>query len=205
MNIPNVDFIYINPLDLEKIYTKLVRLVFQSPSCPLVLSEEESNQNIKAFSDKDFLKREAKKGKDVYVTVIYNVNNQLNFDYINKKNKGGLIRSNMIEAVFTLIFRIGKSRSAIRSLGSQMITDQEALSDIILFAKKALALNNNNSDLNTTTLELITHKNKQYRVNLELSSVEEETDIEDENALSTGDQFQYYVKNVTFKTIILIL
>ena len=67
-----------------------------------------------------------------------------------------------------------------------------------------MTLNNNNQDLNIISLENVEYGGVNYGFNLKLSNVISETGIEDEGSLTGSDQYQYYVKNITIKTIIII-
>ena len=194
-----------NPFDLEQAYAKVVRRLVQKNECPITLSDIEAKKQILAFVDRPYSKRQASSiDKALFVSVIFDPNEEVNTKYINKQNKAGGFKSKSIEAVFTLQFRISKSTKGIRDVGGQKFTDVRVLDNIVNFARHGLTLNNNNQDLNTVSLENVEYGGVNYGFNLKLSNVISETGIQDEGSLTGGDQYQYYVKNITIKTIIII-
>ena len=194
---------YLNQFDLEQVYAKLVRVLVQKTECPITLTQTQANNQVLAFVDRPYIKRKSVSGKDFFISVIYDIEDPINSIYLNRENRAGIIQSKSVEAVFVLQLRIGKSKSGVRSIDSTYITDQNVLFNISNFIKEGLTLNNNNLDVNLTTLENIEYKNKNYDVNLELSKISSETNIEDEASLTGGDEYQYWVKNLTIQTIII--
>ena len=194
---------YLNQFDLEQVYAKLVRVLVQKTECPIVLTQAQANKQVLAFVDKPYTKRKSTSGKDFFVSVIYDSEDPTNSAYLNRENRAGITQPKTIEAVFVLQLRIGKSKSGVRSINGVNMTDQNVLYNISNFIKEGLTLNNNNQDINLITLENIEYKNKYYDVNLELSKINFETNIEDEASLTGGDEYQYWVKNLTIQTIII--
>lgn len=194
-----------SPFDLEQAYARIVRRLVQKNDCPITLSELEAKKQVIAFVDRPYTKRQASSiDKALFVTVIFDPNEEINIKYINKQNKAGYFKSKSIEAVFTLQFRISKSAKGIRNTNGNKLTDVKVLDDIVNFARHGLTLNNNNQDLNTVSLESVEYGGVNYGFNLKLSNVISETGIQDESSLTGGDQYQFYVKNITIQTVIII-
>lgn len=202
MIITNLNKKYNSPFDLEQAYAKLVRVLVQKAECPITLTSDQAKKQVTAFVDQMYIARKAVSGKELFVTVIFDPNEEVNYNYINKQNKAGEFKSQTVEAIFTLQFRIGKSKKGVRVINNLGFTDVKVLDNIVNFAKSGLALNNNNQDLNVTSLETVEYAGVNYQFNLQLSNIDSETGIVDEASLTGGDQYQYYVKNITIKTVI---